>query len=507
MGRRNHKRAEGQSVTRMSSQSGRGQRRSSTSSPENNYDRTSGETATPQEQRSVDFFSLPGSRTSSGRSVNENLAWNLSAWYAGVSLIAQTMAIMPCKVYRKGTSDSAREEITDHPASNVVGWSPDDEMTAFQYFETSTAHIITRGNHVAEAGRNGRGQCKRLWILDPREIEFDRDRNGKRLYRQMGSKPIEMSRSECLHVAAFSPDGYKGKSVLNIARESIGLGLAGERYGSEYFGQGGRPPGFLTKPTRLTKTERETMRAEWEEMHNAELAWRVGVLSGGLGWESIASTPEECQFLQTRLFQVDEIARWLRIPPHMLANMTKEKFTSIENMLLQFLTFTMFPWIKRWEGELNRTLFTPKEQFNYYCEFSFDALLRADSKTKFENYERMLKTAMRTPDELRRMDNLPPYPNGIGSKPMIMNSQFATLEFAVNNPGGLTQKKQGDKTSDKKPSESKNRLLNHGFAHNVIDLHSQLDERHKEKLLVAVGCLRGKNMQEIEEELSCLPSF
>lgn len=126
-----------------------------------------------QDQRAIEFFSTPGSATRSGRSMTENLAYNYSAWYRGLTLIAQTMAIMPCKIYRR-IDGGGREEIVDHPANNIVNFSPDGEMTSFQFFETGTSHVITRGNSVSEIVRNNRGQAAKAHLLNPKTVSQSR---------------------------------------------------------------------------------------------------------------------------------------------------------------------------------------------------------------------------------------------------------------------------------------------------------------------------------------------
>lgn len=374
--------------------------------------------------------------TRSGVIVDENTAMNFAAFYAAVSLISECCAILPRKVYRSSVDEGveSREEVRKHPAWKICNRTPDGIRSAYTLFETMTIHACTVGNAYAEIVRNGRGQAVECHILDPKAVSVLVDpQTGRPVYHVFENRvgtvlQKELTDYQVLHIKAPGWDGIIGKSPVTRARESIGLGLAAEIYGSRFFGKGGRPLGFLTKPNRISKKERDTIRQEWEELHGGlDNSLQVGVLHGGLDWKPIGLTNEDAQFLQTRKFQVTEIARWFRIPPHMLGDMEKASYANVEHMLIEFVTFTMLPWVRRWESELNMKLFTRDEQFTHYVEFQLDGLLRADSRSRAEALERQLRNGVLTPDEWRKLENRPVYPDGIGAEPLIMASQLCTL--------------------------------------------------------------------------------
>lgn len=441
-----------------------------------------------------------GDESSTGIEITDDSAMSVAAYYAAVGLISASMAVMPVKIYRK-KQGGGREEMGDHPANDILGWSPDGgDTTSYMFRETQTAHACMRGNGISEIVRNGRGQAMNAYNLDPRKVAFQK-KNGQRLYKiteETGEKVLVPS--QVLHIPALSWDGWIGKSPLRLARETLGLAIATEKFGAAFFRKGGRPAGFLTKPNNLNTTQRDNLRQEWKELHEGIRNFlNVGVLSGGLGWQQVGVNPDEAQFLLTRKFQVEEIARWFRIPPHMLASMDNAKYNNVEQMLLEFMIFTLFPWIKRWEGELNLKLFTAKEAYTYYAEFNFDALLRADTKTKYEAMERQVKAGLRTLDELRELDNQDPYPDGIGSKPLVMGSQMVTLEDLIAGKVGLTAK-GGSGTSN--PPQTDQQAAS-AYMSKMMGMVNRLCKSDLEDLKDVLDIqIRRKTREQVEKERS-----
>lgn len=418
------------------------------------------------DRRLIDLF---GGRmdTDAGININEDAALGVSAYYRGITLISQTLAGLPIKIYRKRSDKIGRDVVDDHPAYRLLSLSPDDDLPAYLWRESMQGHVLMRGNAYAEIVRNNRGQAVNCYMLHPDEVHPEWDADGFRQYRVSSVKkgtPI-MDRSEILHIPALSWDGLCGISPIRVARNSIGLTIATERYGSQFFRKGGRLLGFLTKSSKINKEQRQHMREEWAELHEGlRNALGVGVLSGGLDWKQISVPPDEAQFLETRKFQVAEIARWLGIPPHMLGDMSKATYNNIEHMLIEFVTFTLLPWVKRWEGELNMKMFTRREQaMGYYAEFNLDGLLRGDIKSRTEALERELRNGVLTINEWRAMLNRNPVDGGDHS--LIMASQLATLEAVISGEANLDTTKL---TEDEK---------------NAIDIFGRLDTTRQRELL------------------------
>lgn len=416
--------------------------------------RDSGAIYGPSDASMMNLFG-GGDETAAGLVVNEDTAMNYSAVYAAISLISECLAILPRKIYKSVDTDddNNRKEMRQHPAWKILNRSPDGWRTSYSLFETMTAHAALTGNGYSELIRNGRGQAMEAHLLNPYSVRIEVNRQGAPIYHvtdSEGNGPKKLEPSQILHLRAPTWDGFIGKSPITRGREAIGLGLAAEQFGSKYYA-GGHVKGFLTKPNRIGRKEKETLRQEWYDWHgNLDNAFQVGVLSGGMDWKEVGMSNTDAQFLQTRKFQVIEIARWFRIPPHMLAELDRATMNNIEHLLIEFVTFTMLPWVRRWESEMDMKLFTDDEQYKYYTQLSLDGLLRADSKSRAESLERQLRNGVLTPDEWRSMENRPAHPDGIGKKPLIMASQLMTLEAVANGEGMLDNQQPAKKTTKKK---------------------------------------------------------
>lgn len=400
--------------------------------------------------------------------VNENVALNFSGIYSAVTLIAGCLATMPIQVYRRDKDNPRnRIEVFDHPACRILGVTPDGETPSNIWRETSQAHTLLCGNSFAEIVRNQRGQALELHNLEPHRVDCGRDIDtGKKYYQVSSRHGVDKLRNDqVLHIPALSWNGVTGLSPVKLARDTIALGLATNRYGLKYFEKGGRPLGFLTKQGTIPEPQRKQYREEWKELHEGIANWfSVGILSGGLEWKDIGVSPNEAQFLATRQFQIEEIARWYHIPPHMLAQMEKASPGNIEHLMIEFATFCLLPWVKRWEGELNMKLFTRVEQLSYYVKFNMSSILRADSKVQAEVLERQLRNGVITVNDWRELIDRNAY-DDVGDKPLTMASQLATLadvEKGINTNSPLKQKKLSPKAENRK-----RKILDKVFAQNL----------------------------------------
>jgi hypothetical protein len=205
--------------------------------------------------------------------------------------------------------------------------------------------------------------------------------------------------------------------VIRLAAESIGLGKAAEIYGASLFGQGARPGGILEHPAQLSDQARENLRSSFEGLHKGPAnANRMAILEEGMTWRQVAIPPEDAQFLQTREFQVIEIARWFNVPPHFLRDLSRATFSNIEHQGIEFVIYSLRPWLVRWEQEVNRKLLSPAERKGYFAEFLVDALLRGDIATRYESYATARNNGWLSADEIRSMENQNPLPDGTGAR-------------------------------------------------------------------------------------------
>lgn len=387
--------------------------------------------------------------------VSDKKALTLAAFYSGVSLISQAMATMPIHVF-KPTKSGAWERQDQH----VVEWAFNRTSNGWKTPSVSKSqiqsHLLFAGNSVSTISRNGRGQGIQYETYLPINTLFrvNRDNSPQYLLRDdptAGSTDLmlaidgrrdysyaEYEADEVLHFKAFSLDGYSGLSVLKQARSSLDLSLTIEKFGHKFFTKG-RPAGFLTKEGKLSKQAKEIAKEEWhhfqEGVHNA---FNVGLLSGGWDWKSMGYTNDDAQFLATREFQVLEIARWLRIPPHMLGEISKATNSNIESLMLEFIMYTLLPWIKGWEEEINLKMFTKKEQsMGFQAIYDVDAWLRGDSKTRSTVEEMDIRNGTRTIQEVRNSRFYPAYADGMGTEPLIIASQLDTLKNVINGTSKL----------------------------------------------------------------------
>jgi HK97 family phage portal protein len=257
-----------------------------------------------------------GKQSRSGARINETTALYNTALSACVRLLAETVATLPLHVYR--TDGRTREVESEHPTARVLR-APNPEMDAVQFRETMMGHVLTWGNAYAEIERDGAGRPVRLWPLLPDRTKPQRTDRGTLYYTTaIGTRTFELPAQNVFHLAGLGFDGIVGYSPVRMHREAIGLALATEEFGASWFGSGSRPSGVLTHPGVLNPEAKANLRTSWEAMHSGlGNANRVAVLEQGLTWTQIGIPPEDAQFLETRKFQVEEIARMYRVPLHL----------------------------------------------------------------------------------------------------------------------------------------------------------------------------------------------
>jgi HK97 family phage portal protein len=413
--------------------------------------------------------------------VDELATQNVATVYACVTLISQTLACLPIGCFKKMKNDD-REAQDQHPAHWMFNKSPDEIMTSFMANEASQGHVLLRGNSYFELIRNFRGQATEAYLLDPRRMSVEIDeRADKKVpvykYTQPKGVPEEFDRSEVLHFANYSSNGLVGIAPLTLFRESLGLTIAANRYASEYFRKGGHPLGFITRPTHIQDKERDTLREEWKELYGSlENSHQVGILSGGLDWKNIGMSNHDAQLLGLRQFQKYEIASLFRTPPFLLGD-TEQPLADIESVLIQFLIFTILPWMKRREGEMNFKVFTPKERHTYYLEYNADAVLRGSFKDRQEALEVQMRNGALLLDEWRHMENRNSLPDGMGKIPLVIASQLAKLADVISGKVNLdTTTKEGKKTASMAKAYQN---LPEGDKNKLSDIIVLLNERLK----------------------------
>lgn len=341
--------------------------------------------------------------TASGTDVNPETSLRVSAVNACVGVISSTLACLPLKLYRRKGND--KEQAVDHPLYPVLHDAPNDLQTSCEFRELMQSHVCLRGNSFARVRRNGAGNVVSLEPLHPDRMTVI-ENGGKPFYaftHRDGSREI-FNGEELLHIRGLGPDGIMGYSPITLARESIGLSMATEAHGARFFGNGARPGGVLEAPSTLTPQQMKQIREDWQQAHSGQNQSRVGVLFGGMKYNAISMSNEDAQFLETRQFQITDIARIFRVPPHKIGDLSKATFSNIEHQAIEFVTDCMLPHIVRWEQRMNRVLLTPSERREYFVKFSIDGLLRGDLKTRYEAYRIGREGGWLSPNDIRELE-------------------------------------------------------------------------------------------------------
>lgn len=332
-----------------------------------------------------------GADTEAGIPVDEVTSLNFSAVWAAVRILSESVASLPISVLKTSPAEAdERKEVLDHPVLYTLNIAPNDAMSAFTFYETITAHAITWGNGYARI-RNKAGK-RTLHPMAPDQVSVTKLKTGQLEYAFDGTKTGEpnavLRASEVLHIPGLSFDGVSGYSVVGLAAESIGLGLAAEKSGAGFFGRGAMPSGVLTHPSELSEQGKKTLRESWDKIHKGPAnSHRIAVLDEGMTFSPISIPAKDAQFLETRQFQVIEIARWFNIPPHMLRDLTHATYSNIEHQTIDFLVYSLRPWLIRWKQELIRKLFSREEQQTLTLEHVITSLLQTDTKSRFEAFK------------------------------------------------------------------------------------------------------------------------
>lgn len=386
-----------------------------------------------------------GSRTRAGMYVNPDSAMTLATYYACVRNISEDVAKLPLITYKR-LLPRGKERATDHPAYALLHDAPNDDMTAMSFRESLTHFAVAWGNGYAEIVRNGRGRIMALYPIHPSRVCLRRDEAGDLVYDIHGSGSayqvdgrqygyVRLQQEDVLHIKGLGCDGYEGYSVFRLAAESLGLTMAAETFGSSFFEKGTHLGGVLEHPGVLKDTAKDYLRQSWQEMYaGPQNAGKVAILEEGMKFSKLGIPPEEAQYLETRQFQVREVCRWFRMPPHKLADLTDAHYTNIEEQNLEYVTDTLMPWLTRWEQELKRKLFD--DDPDHFAEHLILGLLRGDSEKRANYFQKRFDMGSLSQDEMREAENENPLPNGLGSHYWIAANNYMPLDAALGATNG-----------------------------------------------------------------------
>ena len=407
-------------------------------------------------------YSYMFGRTTSGKPVNERTAMQTTAVYSCVRILAEAVASLPLHVYAY-RDDGGKELVHDHPLYSLLHDEPNPEMTSFVFRETLMSHLLIWGNAYAQIIRDGAGRVVGLYPLLPNQMDVDRDAKGNLVYtysRQSDENPnfktmgdITLRSDEVLHIPGLGFDGLVGYSPIAMAKNAVGMTLACEEYGASFFANGANPGGVLEHPGVLKDPSK--VRESWNSVYKGVTnAHKVAVLEEGMKYHQIGIPPEEAQFLETRKFQINEIARLYRIPPHMVGDLEKSSFSNIEQQSLEFVKYTLDPWVIRWEQALQKALLLPGEKGKYFIKFNVDGLLRGDYESRMNGYATGRQNGWFSTNDIREMENLNPISDEEGGNLYLINGAMCKLSdagvFAGKTPESGEQPKQENRKRGKR---------------------------------------------------------
>jgi len=381
--------------------------------------------------------------SSSGKTVNEKTALQTTAVYACVRILAETIASLPFHTYRYTLS--GKKKAIEHPIYYLLHSEPNPEMTSFVLRETLMGHLLLWGNAYAQIIRDGRGRVVALYPLLPNKMTVNRNDQGQLYYQYDKDGQSHFLRSyEVLHIPGLGFDGLLGYSPIAMAKNAIGMAIATEEYGAKFFANGANPGGVLEHPGVVKDPAR--VRDSWNAVYQGSTnAHRVAVLEEGMKFQSIGIPPEQAQFLETRKFQINEIARIYRIPPHMIGDLEKSSFSNIEQQSLEFVMYTLDPWVVRWEQAMQRALFSESEKRQYFVKFNVDGLLRGDYQSRMNGYAVGRQNGWLSSNDIRELENLNQIPAELGGDLYLINGNMTKLAdagaFAKKNTNGLEENK------------------------------------------------------------------
>ena len=387
-----------------------------------------------------------------GKSVTVSSAIQMSTVYACVRVIAETIASLPLHVYE--VTGKGNMKATEHPLYRVLHDEPNLEMTSFILRETMLSHLLLWGNSYCQIIRSGRTQVIGLYPLMPDHMEVDRDSSGnlKYTYTTSEGRTILLSADDVLHIPGLGFDGVMGYSPIALERNAIGLGLAAEEYGGKFFANGARPSGVLTHPNTVKDPKR--LRESWNTAYGGSAnANKVCILEEGMTYAPISIPNSEAQFLETRKFQVEEICRIFRVPPHLVCNLDRATFSNIEHSSIDFAVHTIRPWLVRIEQAINRALFSDQEKARFFVRFNIDGLMRGDYKSRMEGYAIARQNGWMSSNDIRELENLNPLTDEDGGNAYLCNGNMIPCALAGINIAAAAMASMAQTEQDTQPDE------------------------------------------------------
>ena len=409
----------------------------------------------PQNRTAGGAFTFFLGGSTSGKVVTERSAMQMTAVYSCVRILSEAVAGLPLHLYRY-KDGGGKEKAIDHPLYRLLHDEPNPEMSSFVFRETLMTHLLLWGNAYAQIIRNGKGEIMALYPLMPNKMRVDRDEHGKLYYEYshssdeagtMKNTTVRLTPYDVLHIPGLGFDGLVGYSPIAMAKNAIGMAIACEEYGAKFFANGAAPSGVLEHPGVIKDPQK--VRDAWQSQFGGSAnSNKVAVLEEGMKYTPISISPEQAQFLETRKFQINEIARIFRVPPHMVGDLEKSSFSNIEQQSLEFVKYTLDPWVIRWEQSLSRILFTDEEKKTLFFKFSVEGLLRGDYQSRMNGYATARQNGWMSANDIRELENMDKIPAEEGGDLYLINGSMLPMQNA-----GAYAEKETDKEETEQDEE------------------------------------------------------
>ena len=380
------------------------------------------------------WFEPVSARTGSGMRVSPDSALRLAAVYACVRILAETMASLPLVVYQR-RADGGKDKVTDHWLYRLMAKRPNRFQNPFEWREMLQGHLALRGNAYNQIITNPRGEIIELMPIHPDRVKIELLPSGEYRYRvtdRAGTEVI-MPRGDVWHLRGLSSDGLMGMSPIELARENLGMALAAQDYGARFFANDAKPTGgWIEFPGTFKDNEaKKVFRESYQQAQSGANRGKVLVLENGMKFHEVGVTNKDAQFLELRKFQITDIARLFRVPPHMIADLERATFSNIEQQSLEFVMHTMTPWAERWEASIESELLLEGDDIE--IEFDFANLMRGDAASRSSYYQSGIQNGWLTRNEARIAENLNPI-DGLDQplRPLNMVEEDAAEDLEID---------------------------------------------------------------------------
>ncbi|MGI9458440.1 MAG: phage portal protein [Pirellulales bacterium] len=382
-----------------------------------------------------------GGGSAAGVRITPDTALKSTAVLACARVLAETVAGLPLHLYKR--TGQGRSIANEQPLYSVLHEQPNSWQTSFEWREQSMLHVCLWGNAYSEIRSGSAGSVTELHPLHPSRMSVERIENGKLRYkyREPNGTETVYRQDKILHVRWMSSDGVTGMIPVDLAKDAVALARACELHGASYFGNGAIPGVVLETDQTLEPSAASSLRENWERMHRgAGRAHRTAVLMGGLKAHELTGTNTEAQFLESRRFQVEEICRLFRVPPHLVGDLSRSSFSNIEQQSIDFVQHTLLPWLKRFETAFSRDLITDRK--THFAEFDTRGLLRGDAAARASYYSTLWNLGVLSINEIRGFENM----NSVdGGDERFVQLSMTTIQGA---------KDQAETQPEEKPQEA-----------------------------------------------------